>query len=38
MTKVTYGQKQRHLVGFVLFDIYDDNSNMKSRLTESAAE
>ncbi len=38
MTKVTYGQKRRHLLGSVLFDIYDDNSNMKSRLVESAAE
>ncbi len=38
MTKVTYGQKWRHLVGSVLFDIYDEHSNMKSRLAESAAE
>jgi hypothetical protein len=38
MTKVTYGQKERHLEGFVLFDIYDDHSNTKSRLAESHAE
>ncbi len=38
MIKVTYGQKQHHLVGSVLFDIYDDHSNKKSRLTESTAE
>jgi hypothetical protein len=38
MTKVTYGQKGRHLVGSVLFDIYDDHSNKKSRLAESTAE
>jgi hypothetical protein len=38
MTKVTYGQKQRHLMGSVLFDIYDDHSNKKSRLAESPAE
>ncbi len=29
MTKVTYGQKRRHMVGSVLFDIYDDHSNKK---------
>jgi hypothetical protein len=38
MTKVTYGRKRRHLVGSVLFDIYDDHSNKKSRLTKSPAE
>ncbi len=38
MTKVTYGQKRRHLVGSVLFDIYNDHSNKKSRLAESHAE
>jgi hypothetical protein len=38
MTKVTYGQKRRHLVGSVLFDIYDDHSNKKSRLAGSPAE
>jgi hypothetical protein len=38
MMKVTYGQKQRHLVGSVLFDIYDNYSNKKSRLAESTAE
>ncbi len=38
MTKVTYGQKRRHLVGSVLFDIYDDHLNKKSRLAESTAE
>ncbi len=38
MTKVTYGQKWRHLVGSILFDIYDDHSNKKSRLAESTAE
>ncbi len=38
MTKVTYGQKWRHLVGSVLFDIYDDHSNKKSRCAESTAE
>ena len=38
MTKVTYGRKRRHLVGSVLFDIYDDHSNKKSRLAESPAE
>jgi hypothetical protein len=38
MTKVTYGRKRRHLVGSVLFDIYDDHSNEKSRLVESPAE
>jgi hypothetical protein len=38
MMKVTYGQKQRHLVGSVLFDIYDDHFNKKSRLAESTAE
>ncbi len=37
MTKVTYGQKRRHLVGSILFDIYDDHSNKKSRLAESTA-
>jgi hypothetical protein len=37
MTKVSYGQKRRHLVGSILFDIYDDHSNMKGRLAESAA-
>jgi hypothetical protein len=30
MTKVTYGQKRHHLVGSVLFDIYDDRSNKKA--------
>jgi hypothetical protein len=38
MMKVTYGQKQCHLVGSVLFDIYDDHSNKKIRLAESTAE
>jgi hypothetical protein len=38
MTKVIYGQKRHHLVGSVLFDIYDDHSNKKSRLAESTAE
>jgi hypothetical protein len=38
MTKVTYRQKRRHMVGSVLFDIYDDHSNKKSRLAESTAE
>ncbi len=38
MTKVTYGHKRRHLVGSILFDIYDDHSNKKSRLKESTAE
>jgi hypothetical protein len=38
MVKVTYGQKRCHLVGSVLFDIYDDHSNKKSRLPESTAE
>jgi hypothetical protein len=38
MTKVTYGQKWHHLVGSILFDIYDDHSNKKSRLAESTAE
>jgi hypothetical protein len=38
MTKVTYGRKRHHLVGSVLFDIYDDHSNKKSRLAESSAE
>jgi hypothetical protein len=38
MTKVTYGQKRRHLMGSILFDIYDDHSNKKSRLAESTAE
>ncbi len=38
MTKVTYRQKWRHLVSSVLFDIYDDHSNKKSRLAESTAE
>ena len=38
MTKVTYGQKRRHLVGSILFDIYDYHSNKKSRLAESPAE
>ena len=38
MTKVPYGQKWCHLVGSVLLDIYDDHSNKKSRLAESAAE
>ena len=37
MTKVTYGQQRHHLVGSVLFDIYDDHSNKKSRLAESTA-
>jgi hypothetical protein len=30
MTKVTYGQKRRHLVGSILLDIYDDYSSKKS--------
>jgi hypothetical protein len=38
MTKVTYGRKRHHLLGSVLFDIYDDHSNKKSRLAESPAE
>ncbi len=38
MTKVTFGQKRRHLVASILFDIYDDHSNKKSRLAESTAE
>jgi hypothetical protein len=38
MTKVTYRQKRRHLMGSVLFDIYDDHPNKKSRLAESDAE
>ncbi len=38
MTKVTYGQKRQHLVGSVMFDIYDDHSNKKSRLAENTAE
>jgi hypothetical protein len=38
MMKVIYGRKRRHLVGSVLFDIYDDHSNKKSRLAESPAE
>jgi hypothetical protein len=38
MTKVIYRQKRRYLVGSVLFDIYDDHSNKKSRLAESTAE
>jgi hypothetical protein len=37
-TKVTYGQKWCHLVGSVLFDIYDDHSNKKSRVAEITAE
>ncbi len=38
MTKMPYGQKRRHLVGSVLFDIFDDHSNKKSILAESTAE
>ncbi len=38
MTKVTYRQKRRHLVGSVLSDIYDDQSNKKSRCAESTVE
>jgi hypothetical protein len=38
MMKVTYGQKQHHLVGSVLSDIYDDHSDKKSRCAESTAE
>jgi hypothetical protein len=38
MTKVTYGRKRHHLVCSVLFDIYDDHSNKKSRLAENPAE
>jgi hypothetical protein len=38
MRNVTYRQKRRHLVGSVLFDIYDYHSNKKSRLAESTAE
>ncbi len=38
MTKVTYGLKRRHLMGSILFDMYDDHSNKKSRLAESPAE
>ncbi len=37
MTKVTYGQKLRHLVGSILSDIYDDHSNKKRRCAESTA-
>ena len=29
MTKVTYSQKQCHLVGSVLFDIHDDHPNIR---------
>jgi hypothetical protein len=38
MTKVSYQQKWHHLVVSILFDIYDDHSNKKSRLAESPAE
>jgi hypothetical protein len=38
MMKVTYGQKRHHLMSSVLFDIYGDHSNNKSRLAESTAE
>ncbi len=38
MTKVTYRRKRRHLVGSIIFDIYDDHSNKKSRLAESPAK
>jgi hypothetical protein len=38
MMKVTYGRKRHHLVGSVLFDIYDDHSNKKIRLAETTAE
>jgi hypothetical protein len=38
MAKVTYSQKRRHLVGSVLFDIYDDRLNKKSRLAVNTAE
>ncbi len=38
MTKMTYGQTRHHLVGSLLFDIYGDHYNKKSRLTESTAE
>ena len=37
-TKVTYGQKQHHLVGSVLFDIYDDHPKNKSRLAVNTAK
>jgi hypothetical protein len=33
MTKVTYGQKRRHLVGSVLHDIYDDFHTQKPKHT-----
>ncbi len=32
MTKVTYGQKRRHLVSSILFGIYDDHFNKNSDL------
>ena len=35
MTKVTYGQKRRHLVGSVLHDIYDDFHTPKPKHTPS---
>ena len=38
MTKVTYDQKQQHLVGSVLFDIYDDHPKNKSRLAVNTAK
>jgi hypothetical protein len=31
MTKVTFGQKRRHLVGSVLYDLYDDYPSKKKR-------
>ncbi len=32
LTKVTFGQKRRHLVGNVLYDLYDDYPSKKSKL------
>jgi len=32
MTKVTFGQKRRHLVGSVLYDLYDDYLSKKRKL------
>jgi hypothetical protein len=32
MTKVTFGQKRRHLVGSVLYDLYDDYPSKKRKL------
>ena len=31
MTKVTFGQKRRHLVGSVLYDLYDDYPSKKRK-------